>query len=376
MKKSLLTLVLFLLLVGMVIPASAEPPTYNTWYLTSAGISTPVDVNAFAFSPNYTSDHVVYAGTNDGVYRSSDSGFNWTLIGTTGDVPVAHVESLAVSPDYANDKTIFAGTTSGVFMMADADVATDGTTWVNINGDISYSSILVIAFSPSDNALFAGTWGSGLFKTTDINGASTTWSPVGGFGSARITCIAFAPGYDANHTLFVGAITGDSNRGVYRSTNGGDSWSPVLNGMLDSDWLHRTVGALAVSPNYINDHTIFAGLTSSQGVFKSTNGGDTWNFLPETANVSVEAIAISPDYTDDGTVFAGGDDIYSVYVTTDAGTSWNAIYNGFDGRKAILALAIPPGQTQQPFNLFAGAYEVWQRLYQGSLKVFLPLTIR
>jgi photosystem II stability/assembly factor-like uncharacterized protein len=338
-------------------------------------------VATFAFSPNYASDHVVYAGTYSGVYRSTDSGFNWSPIGTTGSTIAGAINSLAVSPGYANDKTLFAGTANGVFMMANANTAVAGTDWIDITNDIADSSVLVIAFSPnyaSDHILFAGTFGSGLFKTTNINGASTSWSVAGSLlntMSSRIASIVFTPDYATSHTLFVGASAGSNFGGAYVSTNSGDSWTRIVNGLADG--VHLNVTALVISDNYLIDHTIFAGVSAGQGVYKSTDGGSTWNFLAGTEHLYIQAMVISPSYSTDGTVFAG-EDGSGVYVTTDGGTSWAEMNTGFDDGKSVLALAIPPGQSRQPFNLFAGAFsdQVWQMLYQGTLKVFIPLTIR
>ncbi|MCL4559120.1 MAG: hypothetical protein M1281_00710 [Chloroflexi bacterium] len=377
MRKSIAVFILILLLFGIASPAGAVPPTYNTWYPTSTGIEIPVDVTAFAFSPSYAGDHTVYAGTYGGVYRSTDSGFHWTPIGTTAAESAGSINSLAVSPNYASDKTLFVGTSTGVLMISNADTAAAGTDWVDITNDIGDSDVLVIAFSPdyaADKTLFAGTFGYGMYKTTNINGASTSWSVAGNelnATSSRIRSIVFTPDYATSHTLFVGVDGGDRG-GVNKSTDGGASWTPATNGMLPDDPLHRNVMALAISPVYLTDHTLFAGLYSGQGVFKSTNGGESWSWLPGTENAYVQALAISPSYAVDQTLFYGGDG-GGVNVSTSGGASWAGLNAGFNGDKSVLALAIPPTQRKQPFNLFAGTFsdQVWQMLY-GKFQVYVP----
>ena len=72
---------------------------------------------------------------------------------------------------------------------------------------------------------------------------------------------------------------------------------------------------IAVSPNYLNDKTIFMG-TDNRGLFRSTNSGQSWSHVgPETG---VRSIAISPNFSIDGTVFAGSM-FAGLYKSTDRG---------------------------------------------------------
>lgn len=386
-KLGLVILMLCLLFVGRAIPASGALATFNTWYRTSTGIHNTIggdrtDVNGLAISPNFTTDHVIYAAAYDGLFRSKDSGFTWTDMG----LAIEHLNTVVLSPGYATDKTLYIGAANGVFVANSAD--TDTFSLHEISGNLSSVTHEARVLGPSpdfvdDHTLFAGT-PIGLYKTTNINGASTVWEYTGTNmqANSHITGIVFTPDYASSHTLFVSADRSDSSGGVYRSTNGGSSWTEIVNGMLPDDPVHRTITALAISPNYLVDHTLFAAVYPSQGVFKSTNGGDTWSLLPGTALTTwdAETLAISPDYAHDGTLFAGGG---GVAVSTDGGASWAEMNNGFTGNSdgniggSVMALAIPPGQTQQPLNLFAGVFSdgVWQMAYR-NYKVFLPMAVR
>ena len=62
---------------------------------------------------------------------------------------------------------------------------------------------------------------------------------------------------------------GTDYAGVFKSTNGGGTWNPINSGLSDG-----YVNALAIDPG--NSNIVYAG-TLLGGVFKSTNGGDTWN---------------------------------------------------------------------------------------------------
>jgi photosystem II stability/assembly factor-like uncharacterized protein len=377
MKKSLLLLALLTLGFASTAPVFAAPTLYNLWVQTSANMDTP-DVNAFAFSPNYASDHTVFAAAYTGVFKSTDGGLTW------GSTPVLDQisNSLAFSPNYAIDHTLVAGTGSGVFMTTNG-----GPPWVNIssNNSLLDKDILVVAFSPnyaSDKTLFAGSFGNGMFKTTNINGNSTHWTAAGlNDRHFRIKSLAFSPGYAADQVMFAGAYIGDDGGGIYKSTTGGVPWTPVNSGLPEGlpPASHGSVMALVISPNYLNDQTLFAGLYAGEGVYKSTDGGNTWVFQTGTEDLYIQALAISPTYASDGTVFAG-EEGGGCYLTTDGGASWRTLNAGFGDGQDILTLAIPPNQTGQPFNVFAGITGgtdggVWQMLYQG-FKVFLPLVIK
>lgn len=378
-KLGLVILMLCLLFIGRAVPASGALPTFNTWYATSTGITNTIggdatDVNALAISPNFTTDHVIYAGAYDGLFRSKDSGFTWTKMGLI----IEHINSVTLSPGYATDKTLYVGAANGVFVANSAD--TDTYTVSEISGNLPSvtGEARVIACSPDyghDHTVFAGT-PIGLYKTTNVNGLSTVWTYTGSQmqNNSHITGIVFTPDYATSHTLFVSADYSDAGGGVYRSTNGGNSWTEIVNGMLPDDPVHRVVQALAISPNYAMDHTLFAGLGASQGIFKSTNGGNSWSLLPGAVGWDTQALALSPNYGHDGILFVGGS---GVNVSTDGGASWAELNNGFTSSNAVLVLAIPPGQSQQPFNLFAGRWadRVWQMAFR-NYKVFLPMAVR
>lgn len=100
MKKFLVVFIILSLLIGTTISAPATT-VYSTWFHTSQGmqdaeLSYP-DTTAFVFSPNYAVDHTVYAGTYNGVFKSTDSGHNWTP--TSLGLENNHVNSLAISPN-------------------------------------------------------------------------------------------------------------------------------------------------------------------------------------------------------------------------------------------------------------------------------------
>ena len=127
--------------------------------------------------------------------------------------------------------------------------------------------------------------------------------------------------------------------------------------------------ALAISPNYPSDNTIFAG---TGGVFKSTNGGSSWSPVNTgLTSLAVMALAISPNYPSDNTIFAGT--WGGVFKSINGGSSWSAMNAGL-GNLTIWALALTP---ITPRTLFAGTVgsSVWQ--YTSiEYKIYLPLIMK
>jgi len=215
---------------------------------------------------------------------------------------------------------LFAGTDgSGVFRSTD-----NGTSWTAVNNGLT--DLYVLAFAVSSNGadgvtLFAGTnGGGGVFRSTD-NG--TSWTAVNNgldTFSSRLAVIGT--------NLFAGTW----RSGVFLSTNNGTSWTAVNNGLTNT-----RVWALVASGT-----NLFAG-TDGSGVFLSTNNGTSWMAVNNgLTTTSLRSLAVS------GTnLFAGTGD-KGVFRSTDNGTSWTAINNGLTNTTEVWGLAVS-GK-----NLFAG----------------------
>ena len=132
---------------------------------------------------------------------------------------------------------------------------------------------------PGDAKLFYfGSVGGGVWKSND---AGLTWNPIfDGQSIASIGAIAVAPS-DPN-TIYVGTGEADMREditygdGMYKSTDAGKSWTKI--GLADS----RQIGRILVDPKDAN--TVYVavlghayGPNAERGVFKTTDGGKTWN---------------------------------------------------------------------------------------------------
>jgi len=121
--------------------------------------------------------------------------------------------------------------------------------------------------------------------------------------------------------------------GVFKSTNGGRSWNQVNNGLTNV-----IVNFLAIDPT--NTDTVYAGTWG--GVYKSTNGGANWiQINTGLTKVHVYSLAIDPKTTQ--VIYAGTDG--GIFKSTNGGTNWTQINTGLTGTE-VYSLAIDPSNTQ------------------------------
>jgi photosystem II stability/assembly factor-like uncharacterized protein len=226
-----------------------------------------------------------------------------------------------------------------------------GNTWQPIFDDQDTGSVGAIAVAPSDaNILYVGSGeglqrpdlatGDGIYKSTD---AGKTWKHLGLRDAQQITAILVDP--KEPNRVFV-AVQGhpygpNEERGVLRSTNGGQSFQKVL-------YKDENIGAadLAFDPN--NPQTIYAVLWAARvapweirsgesfvakgsGLYKSTDGGNTWRQLtkglPSSDDGGLGRISIAVASTQPNRVYASVEAKKNagVYRSDDAGESWQLI---------------------------------------------------
>jgi uncharacterized protein (TIGR03437 family) len=199
-----------------------------------------------------------------------------------------------------------------------------------------------MAIDPSNPAtLYAAEYGGGVFKSG--NGGASWSASSSGLTNLGVLCLVIDPSNPA--TLYVGTVKG----GVFKSSNGGASWSASNTGFPNTD-----VRALAIDP--WNPATLYAGVDSpGSGVYKSSNGGASWiasnTGLFSVSYLPVFALAIDP--SNPATLYAGKYDGYGVFKSSNGGASWSASNTGLpDSRNSyVLALAI---DRSNPATLYAG----------------------
>src|SRR5690242_6544555 len=185
-----------------------------------------------------------------------------------------------------------------------SQVDLSGLRWRMIGPFRGGRSIAVSGIEGQPNTYYFGAVGGGVWKTT--NGGET-WKPI--FDSqpiASIGALAIAPS-DPN-IIYVGSGEADFRsdltygNGVYKSTDGGNTWSNI--GLRDT----QHIGRIIVDPRNPNTVLLAAlghayGPNPERGVFRSTDGGSTWQkVLFKDANTGAIDVQFDPDNSH--TVFA------------------------------------------------------------------------
>jgi photosystem II stability/assembly factor-like uncharacterized protein len=225
-----------------------------------------------------------------------------------------------------------------------------GNTWNPIFDEQPTGSVGAIAVAPSDpNILYVGSGeglqrpdlstGDGVYKSTD---AGKTWKHLGLRDAQQITAILVDP-KDPNR-VFVAAeghpYGPNAERGVFRSTDGGQSFQKVLykdenTGAADlafdpanSQTIYAVLWAARVAPWEIRSGESFIGAGS--GLFKSTDGGNTWKQLTKglpTAEDGLGRIGVAVAQSTPNRLYVSVEAKKNagIYRSDDAGETWRQV---------------------------------------------------
>ncbi len=299
-------------------------------------------------------DSMLVSDAYAGVFASTDGGMNWlpsnigitVRTGGTGDaIPIF---CLTIDPTQSNIVWIGTQNMRGIFKSIDGGatwikkdqgvIESDGLTFRGITVDPTNSDIVYAAAELSSWAWNQGLPRSGrefdmsggvVYKTHD---GGESWTEVWR-GDSLARYIWIDP-RDTN-VLYVSTgifdreaansdpKTGDpGGEGVIKSTDGGKTWANINNGLKN-----LYVGSLFMHP--INPDILIAGAGNISyqehtGVYRSTNGGLTWEQTLNTNGESIESVEISTSNPE--IVYAGGNS--SIYRSEDGGQTWKRVSGG------------------------------------------------
>jgi photosystem II stability/assembly factor-like uncharacterized protein len=267
-------------------------------------------------------------------------GMQWRQVGPFRGGRALAIEGVAGEPN----TYYFGGVAGGVWKTTDG-----GANWVPLFEKEDISSIGALAVSPSDhNVIYAGTgeaairgnttYGTGVYKSID---AGKTWKNLGLQDTRQIGALIVDP---RNSDVVLVAALGhafgpNQERGIFRSSDGGKTWTPVLK-------KDENTGGIDVVFDPHNPNVVFAALWqarrqpwffssggSGSGLYRSEDNGVTWkrlegNGLPDGI---LGRIGIAVSGADSNRVYAiieakeGG-----LYRSDDAGEKWARVND--DGR--------------------------------------------
>lgn len=286
--------------------------------------------------------------------------------------------------------TYYMGTTGGgVWKTTDA-----GQHWNNISdGFFKLGSVGAIAVSESNpNVVYVGmgehaprgvmtSHGDGVYKSND---AGKTWTPVGLEKTQHISRIVVHP--TNSEILWVaaqGALHGPTReRGIYKSVNGGKSWKKTL-------YVNTLTGASELSIDSNNPNVLYAALWehirkpwqvvsggSGSGLYKSTDGGETWKTIHEGLPKEKGKMAIAVSPANSQTVYSliesdSQQEKGGLFVSKDAGSSWSRVsgdHRLIQRAWYYIEIALDPNNEDVVYVMSASTYksidggQSWERI--------------
>lgn len=262
-------------------------------------------------------------------------GAQWRSIG-----PYRGGRSVAVAGVPHNDQVYYMGTTGGgVWKTTDA-----GLSWNNISdGYFNVGSVGAIAVAPSDpNVVYVGTGehairgvmtshGDGVYKSTD---GGKSWNYLGLENSRHIADIQVHPtNPDLLYVAVQGAAHGPTvDRGIYRSVDGGTTWEHLF-------FINESTGAADLSMDPTNPRILYAGMWDHErkpwqvrsggegsGLFRSTDGGENWQKLQDGLPNEMGKVGVSVSPANPQVVYANIEaEKGGVFRSNDGGDTWTQV---------------------------------------------------
>jgi photosystem II stability/assembly factor-like uncharacterized protein len=337
----------------------------TTWYPISDDLPV-LTIGAIALDP--ADPDIIYAGTGEanvqsyswfgmGLFKSTDGGATWAYMGLA---ETRYIARVVVDP-LNTDRIWVAGTGSifgtnperGIYRSLDA-----GETWALVLSLTDSTAATDIAINPAKpDTVFAAMWErrrgltyrrsggptSGIYRSYD-GGDSwvelTSGLPSGNdVGRIGISVCASDP----NVLYAIYDMWTSYEARVYKSINGGDSWTRTNDGAVSGVYSSYGwyFGQVRVDPGDPNRAFVLG-----VPMYRTENGGATWGQVGSSNHVDHHAMVFDP--ADHTRIFEGNDG--GIYVSASSGTSWTKLYN-------------------QPTNQFYAIeidYSNPQRLYGGT----------
>lgn len=243
------------------------------------------DLHALQFAPG---DRIFY-GQHDGLQISTDGGKTWTPPSGTGDAMA--IASFPETPEviYQAGHDLFLKSTDG------------GETWMEPGfGNLPGTDIHGFAVAPDTGMLYANIAGQGLYRSTE---GDNSWEFV---SSAAAGAMAIAAGPGTPPVLYAATM----DQGIIRSDDGGQS---------GQNWQRTaTVPGMSMSGLYVHPESGNVYVTGPEGVYKSTDKGETWTVLGPD-----EPMALVAAETGDEAQLVAVAQQGQVYRSSDGGQTWD-----------------------------------------------------
>ncbi len=280
-----------------------------------------------------------------GVYRTTDGGLNWVPWGTTANVQEDAQYTRTVAADSSAAGKYYLGTLNGVLKTTDnaqtfiySDMPGGGRiNAITHDRDASYVAYIAAHFPLRINYIYGDYNSDALFTPLD-NGVTGATSD-GAVYQDRYSPATPAPLYVATN-----------NRGIFKSTNGGTSFTAINNGLPS---MIGQINRLAFDPTPSvpeSSKVLYLGLSEAGGMYKSTDGGANWvtssTGLSSPLALSVHHVAVDSNNPAIVWIATGA----GVFKSVNGGANWTPKYSAVDGGGSTLPtdnVRVRPGNSSE-----------------------------
>jgi photosystem II stability/assembly factor-like uncharacterized protein len=267
---------------------------------------------------------VIFAGTHNGLFQTSDNGGHWSASMKVGPVHALTLHKGAVFCAFDNDMKF---------------TSDHGVTWTSaVSTDLLNVSAIDVIFSDS-NYLYIGTNGQGVFRSSDMG---KSWKPVAQnipAADAYIGSIA-----RADSVLIISTV-----RSVFRSLDHGNTWQQVSTGLPDGNGIGSMI--------YTGDHVI-AGV-QSYGIYLSSDLGASWQKSDSGLEENTPSALILLQKSKIIITSTLG-----IYRSFDGAKTWHKSDDGFTNTSINSLLAVSSGILAG--NLDGDRGQVWKTTDRGD----------
>ncbi|NOT51969.1 MAG: T9SS type A sorting domain-containing protein [Chitinophagaceae bacterium] len=348
------------------------------WKSTNAGANwtyVPTNMHVLGVSAiliDPTNANTIYAGTGEvyrvdtsnigfnvwktrgtygiGVIKSTDGGANWSQVWIKNTSQMFAIQNMIFNPQ--NSKTLFAAATDGLYRSRD-----NGLTWTSI---LSKIYVKDVCMHPTDSNQIVVSVGNmvnadkGIYRTTN---GGTSWTRM---GSPLPNANAFEGSILLDNVgTTICASIGVSSSGtpteVYRSTDFGATWAAVGGSSNHCSYQFWFAHTIAINP-FFTDSILYGGVNIYRSRFSTGTRSSIGGLHADHHDIKFDPVAR-------GTIYVCNDG--GIYRSTNGGSSFTAINNGLNATQFYASLGVSSNVTT-PDRMVGGLQDNGQVQYNGS----------